>query len=162
AEITQAGFLKKMVPLLQKDGRQYRKTQAVLARKAVEGERISTFTKDGLETTNIADPDDYVVQNQTDTGEQYIVDTQAFEKKYTLSKDLGGDYDQYQPVNPIFAIELTTDLLKDLQLTQEFHFIAAWGEPMRACQGDFLASPPDFSEIYRVARHEFFQTYSPV
>ena len=160
-EITQADMLEKLLPLLRQEGKRYRKTQQVLARKAVAGEQINTVTKDGLETTNVADADDYVVQNLTDMGEQYIVDSQAFEKKYALTKDHDDEFDQYDPVIPIIALELTEALLITLNLPGEFHFTAAWDEDMQARKGDFLASPPDFSEVYRIARHEFFQTYAP-
>lgn len=150
------------LPMLQTEGILYRKTQQVLARKAVEGERIRTVTQDGLETTNVADADDYVVQNLTDMGEQYIVNKPAFEKKYALAKNLSGDFDQYNPVSSIIALELTEARLTQLGLAREFHFLPIWNEPMQARQGDFLACPTDFSEIYRVARHEFFQTYALV
>lgn len=154
-------MLQWFLPILREEGKIYCKTQQVLARKAVEGEHIATITQDGLETTNIADADDYVVQNLTDAKEQYIVDTPVFEKKYELAKDLDNEFDQYSPVNPMIVLELTEAILTKLELPNEFHFEAAWGEPMRIRKSDFLASPPDFSEVYRIARNEFFQTYIP-
>ncbi len=159
-EITQMTMLEWFLPILRENGKFYNKTQQVVARKAVEGEHIATITQDGLETTNIADADDYVVKNLTNAGEQYIVDKQAFKKRYDLVKDLGNGLEQYNPVSQVIALELTDVQLLKLELPVEFYFLAAWGEPMRTTQGDFLACPPDFSEIYRVARNEFFQTYA--
>lgn len=38
--------------------------------------------------------------------------------------------------------------------------IAAWGETQPVKVGDFLASPDEtYSEVYRIARKEFFETY---
>jgi hypothetical protein len=50
--------------------------------------------------------------------------------------------------------------LKTLGLPDDFHFVATWGEPMRVRAGDFLASPTELNEVYRIARAEFFETYA--
>ncbi|MGI9159164.1 MAG: hypothetical protein ACR2K1_05360, partial [Saprospiraceae bacterium] len=105
---------------------------------------------------------DYIVRNTTEAGEQYLLDAEKFEKKYSprAQPDANG-WQMYEPNSVIFAIELSPELLQRLQWPPEFHFIARWGEEMIAKTGDFLALPEDGSEVYRIARKEFFETYKP-
>ena len=37
--------------------------------------------------------------------------------------------------------------------------MANWGEKMVVRKNDYLVSPLDNSEVYRIARKEFFETY---
>jgi NAD(P)-dependent dehydrogenase (short-subunit alcohol dehydrogenase family) len=42
---------------------------------------------------------------------------------------------------------------------QRVQFMAPWDQPEKVELNDFLVTPPDHSEIYRIARKEFFETY---
>lgn len=131
----------------------YEKYNLVYARDAVIGEEIKTITKDGLETINRASKGDYVVKNMTSANEEYIVPKEKFEKKYIFEKASGNEWSVYKPIGIIKAIKVKSK--------ETFYIIAPWKEKMIVKQGDFLASPLDYSEIYRIAEHEFFETYRP-
>ncbi len=160
--ITQQTLLQKVRPLLEQHGRTYQKIGRVLARPAQAGEVIHTITADGLETTNTAKPGDWLVQNPTHAAEQYLVPSDAFEQRYQYLRPASNDWAEYQAIGRIRALPLTDQWLQALQLPEAFEFIAAWGSPMKAQKGDFLASPEDFSEVYRIAQAEFWETYAPL
>lgn len=159
--LTQEEMLAKVRPLLEREGRVYEKTARVFARPAGEGEVVSTITSDGLETVNIAHAGDWLVRNQTEAGEAYLLSAEKFAQRYRYLRPDEDDWSEYQAMGRIRALELTPERLQAWQLPAEFTFIAAWGSPMIARQGDFLACPEDFSEVYRIARSEFEQTYKP-
>ena len=149
-----------MIPLLEKQGAVYVKKKNVLARKATAGEQIETVTGDGPETVNVARAGDYVVQNQTDAKEQYILSGELFLKRYQpLGTASQYGFDEYRPTGRILAIELTPETLAALDLPPEFRFTADWGEDMVAKAGDFIGCLDDFSSVYRLARKEFYETY---
>ncbi len=155
----QTEMLELVMPLLKSEGVQYKKFKHVFARKAKEGETIATVTNDGVETINQANKGDYIVKNQTDAEEMYILSNKKFNDRYTFSKRSKNGFSEYSPKGKIIGLELTTDLLKEFNLPKEFHFEATWGAAMIAKESDFLACPPDLSEVYRIARKEFFETY---
>ena len=156
---SQESFLAFMVPHFKAYGDPYRKYQKIFARKAVNGEEIQTVTADGLETTNTAKEGDIVVKNQTDAQEMYIMGSDKFKARYRYLGEAEDGFSEYEPVGKVVGLELTTGLLTELELAKEFEFIAPWGEKMVAKRGDYLVTPPDYSEVYRVARKEFFETY---
>jgi hypothetical protein len=158
--IAQADLLEKLRAQLRTEGRRCRKVQNVLARRAGSGEIIHTFTADGHETSNEAKEGDYIVKNQTEAGEEYIVGPEHFEKKYAqIGPPDHEGWAEYCSQGRIVAVELTPQYLRQLGLPSEFRFSTAWHEVMVAKQGDFLASPPELTEVYRIARKEFFETY---
>ncbi len=159
--LTQKELLTRVRPLLERKGRTYEKTTHVFARPAREGEAVSTITADGLETVNVAGAGDWLVRNQTEAGEAYLLPAEKFAQRYHYLRPAEGDWAEYQATGRIRALELTPKCLRTWQLPAEFTFIAAWGSPMIARQGDFLACPEDLSEVYRIARAEFEQTYRP-
>lgn len=155
-EELQALFL----PLLQSEGVLFIKNKRVLARKAVAGERIETITSDGLETVNTAESGDFIIQNQTKAKECYIINSKKFSDRYEyLSESAQEGYHFYKSKGEVFALEITTELLKSINLPAQFFFIAPWDEKMVVKKADFLVCQPDSSEIYRIARQEFFETY---
>lgn len=158
----QTEIQKTILPALRERGIVYEKFQKVFARRANEGERINTRTADGLETTNAAKPGDFVVKNQTEAGEEYILSKEKFKKRYQFLREAEAGYAEYQPIGKIVALEMNAAELEQLRLPSEFHFTAPWGEDMVCKKGDFLVSPPDFSEVYRIARKEFFETYRKI
>ncbi|MFN0014768.1 MAG: hypothetical protein ACKVU2_09500 [Saprospiraceae bacterium] len=157
----QIELLEKMRPVLQQEGVIFQKKKNVYARPALVGEAVQTVTKDGIETENLAEEGDYVVRNQTDAGEAYLVPANKFSSKYAPLRMLDDGWAEYTAVGRIVAVELTQQRLEALDLPAEFEFVAAWGAAMVAKAGDFLGGPEDFSEVYRLARKEFFETYAP-
>lgn len=158
---TQEELLEKIRPLLQREGAVFQKKKNVYARPATPGETIQTVTKDGLETENRAEAGDFIVRNQTEAGEAYIVPGFKFSKKYAPLRPADDTWTEYRPVGRIVAVELTPERLAALGLPDEFEFIASWGSAMVARAGDFLGGPDSLTEVYRLARQEFFETYQP-
>lgn len=150
------------IALLQSRGSEYKKFRPIRARTAQAGERIETRTSDGLETVNTAEAGDMIVQNTTRAGEAYIMSAAKFAERYVPASGESSDDDGFvlfHPVGRILALCIDEALLRELQLPQEFHFIASWGSSMAAKSGDYLACPLDGSSVYRIAREEFFETY---
>jgi hypothetical protein len=145
--------------LLREKGKVYRKTKEVLARPAKAGERIVSITADGTETQNTADAGDFVIQNQTEAKELYIIGGEKFKDRYVFERETTSEYSVYQSTGKVMGLELTSELLKGLKLPETFLFIAPWQEQTVAKKGDLLVCPLDFSEVYRIARKEFFETY---
>lgn len=161
-DFSQAELLALLRPAFEKTGRPYRKKRNVLAKPAKEGEVIATVTADGLETTNTAHAGDFIIQNMTEAGERYILPEAKFTKKYALLRPSESGWNEYEPTGKIVALAFDEGLQTQFHLPDTFHFMARWGQPMVAKQGDFLASPPDYSEVYRIAQEEFYETYAPV
>ncbi len=141
----------------------YQKQGTVLAYPAGENELIKTVTSDGLETTNTAKNGDIVVVANTTAMEKYLLSWTKFTKKYVPT---GHNIDycwEFQAVGNIYAIEVNEAIHSIIGK----EFMAAWGQPMKLSIGDFLACPVDeldgidyeVTEVYRIARDEFFQTY---
>lgn len=140
----------------------YEKYKEVYARKAVSGEKIKTYTKDGLETENTAKEGDYIVKNNTEAKEMYIVSQEKFNSRYEFKADVDNKWKIYKPTGKIKAIKVNTKILKQLGIKKEkrnFYIMANWGEKMTVKINDYLVSPLDNSEVYRIAEKEFFETY---
>ncbi len=156
-------MLQMLQPLMNSSGRAYRKCRNILAKRAAGSEKIATITADGLETVNTTKEGDYIIQNQTKAGEQYVLKAEKFERKYELigpSAQTG--WQEYRPTGKIIALELDRQTLQTLGWTDKIEFTARWGETMIAKAGDFLAMPSEGAEIYRIARKEFFETYAAI
>lgn len=138
-------------PLINEAGKIYRKYALIFARPAKENEYIETWTADGLETTNYAKKDDLIVKNlQTEFQEEYIIPEDMFYKRYIKLYDDGNG----SICKPIGKIKAT------IYHGEDTEFVAKWGRLMILKTGDFIVSPyPDFQEVYRIARKEFFETY---
>ncbi len=145
-----------IIPILEEKGLCCKKTAIIKARQARSGECIITITQDGMETINYAKTGDWVVENQTGAKEKYILSSTAFETKYKTTENSEG-WNTYSPIGKVIAIEYSEDLL-DVSIE---NFEAPWGTPMSLKNGDFLVAPLDKSEVYRVAKKEFEETYAP-
>ncbi|NYV28194.1 hypothetical protein HP397_05165 [Streptobacillus felis] len=140
----------------------YEKYKKVHARKAIEGEEILTITKDGIETKNIAKKNNVVVKNLTDAKEMYIMSEEKFNKRYKFIENFDEFWSIYIPIGKVKAIKVDENILTLLNIedkTKTFFITAAWGENMIVKLNDFLVTPLDNSEVYRIAEHEFFETY---
>lgn len=157
--LSQVEIKAKLVPCLKERGKTYKKIRNVLAKAAIKGQKISTVTQDGLETINQAKAGDFIVKNLTEAGERYLLSEENFAKRYRRIRDEASGYALYESTGIIRAIQLDAELLQILDQEACFHFEAPWGEAMIAKAGDFLAAPEDYSEIYRIAEKEFFETY---
>jgi hypothetical protein len=158
---TQKEVLETMLPILKAEGNVYKKFKKVYAREALEGEQIETITADGLETTNKAKSGDFIIKNQTDAEEMYILGAKKFNDRYDFLEEGPDDFSVYSAKGKVIAVEMNEKLLKQLNIANEYYFIAAWGEEMVVKKYDYLACPLDYSEVYRIARKEFFETYQP-
>lgn len=157
-EFSQEEFLKTMTPYL-KNAKTYEKFKEINAKKAKGGELIYTITSDGIETKNIANSGDYIVKNTTEAKEMYILKPSKFEKRYKYLKDGKNKWKIYRSIGKIKAVKVSNSLLKNLKVDEIFYFTAPWDEQMIVKKGDFLVSPLDYSEVYRIAKKEFLETY---
>lgn len=152
--------MKQMVlPLLKSSGKVYQKIKKVFARKAKSVEQITTTTSDGKETINQAKAGDFIVKNQTDAGEEYVLTPLKFRSRYVYKKRSKAGFSEYEPTGRIYAIEVNKRLLKKFGVKLRFYFEADWGSKMVVKEKDFLACPFGGEEVYRIARKEFFETY---
>lgn len=157
--MSQESILKKLKPKLEK-APTYEKYKIIYARKAIVGEEIKTYTSDGLETKNIAAVGDFVVKNTTNAQEMYILTKEKFNKRYKFSKKLDNTWDIYKPIGTIKAVLADNSLLKSLKINEnEFYIVTSWDEKMIVKNGDYLVSPMEYNEVYRIANKEFFETY---
>lgn len=161
---TQKEIQQILLPLLKTKRIIYQKKIKIHARPGIKGEKIATITKDGLETKNeVIDNTSYIVQNQTDAKEEYIVLGKKFEQKYVYLGDTTTNYKVYQAKGKIKALKLTRKLWQMLNLPdKEFYFEPAWGGSMVVKLYDYLVCPLDYSEVYRIARKEFWETYKKI
>jgi hypothetical protein len=158
--ISQSTIQEIFIPLIRKAGRVYVKFREIIAKVAKGGEQVISVTSAGEETTNTAEMGDYIVQNQTSAREWYIVSKSKFQDRYEWVSDLDEDLARYKPKGKVMAIALSKELLSDLNYPSTFHFEAPWGEAQVAHQGDLMVTPPDYSEVYRIGKKEFAETYN--
>jgi hypothetical protein len=147
------------LPLLKNKGKVFIKYQNIWARKVQVEESITTTTNDGIETSNIAKKGDFIVKNQTKSGEQYVLTPDKFTSRYQSTGVEKDGFEEFKPVGKIIALKLDKRILEGVNLSDIFQFMANWGAEMVAKKGDYLACPLDYSEIYRIAKKEFFETY---
>lgn len=152
-------MLQRFQSLFQVSGRMARKTARVWIRPAGAAEYIETHTADGLETANVAQAGDMVVKNTTEAGECYLLAAEVVQKRYIPTGNTDGIWEEMAPVAHTWVLLLTPEVLSQTALEAPFHFMARWQEPMIAKRYDYLAMPPDNTEIYRIAAKEFDETY---
>lgn len=150
------------LPLIEGSGNKYKKILPIKAKKAIEGKKIRTTTSDGLETQNVAGKEDWLVENQTGAKEQYLVSEKVFKEKYQLQEALDDGWGVYIPLGKVWGLEFSSSSLPKEIHGKVLYFEAAWGEKMKIQLGDFLVCPLDKSEIYRIAKKEFEQTYQKI
>jgi hypothetical protein len=156
---TQQEMLAHFIPIFEKSGKRYRKKSLIKARKAVPGAVVFTKTSDGVETKNVALAGDMLVQNQTSSEEQYLVKAETFESKYEMIDSLGNGWACYKPKGIMIGYELSEEDLKTFGVSERIEFQTPWKDTMFVRKGDFLVTPAEHNEIYRVARKEFLETY---
>ena len=147
APISQQVMVHQYLSDIQSDGRLYRKKVNIFARISSGGEFIETFTKDGKETQRTTVEGNVVVRNPG--GEIYVIEREQLDRRYEPLDNYDGEWREYKPVGCIGAIKWEHDNVE---------FIASWDEVMVIKYGDMLATN-DGKTVYRIARHEFEQTY---
>jgi hypothetical protein len=148
-----------LLPVMRQNRRRYGKFLQVLARPAIPGETILSVTSTGVETINVATGGDLVIQNLTQARELYVISYPKFVQRYTFAGEHDSEWSLYDPIGEVFALEIDSDVIERLECSSPFLLVAPWNAPQTAQCGDFLVSPLCFSEIYRIGREEFFQTY---
>ena len=140
-----------------------RKTKAVDARQAHEGEIIVTAIKgEGTETqSRPAKRTDWVVRNRCpETGnEQYLVAEYQFNERYrpTSAPISAHGWREFRPIGKDVRYHILPNE------TEPFTFVAPWGESMVARPGDAIVQDPkDEKDVYRVAAASFACTYQIV
>jgi kynurenine formamidase len=138
-------------PVIESGGNVFYKCSLVYAVKAQPGEFIETWTADGLETTNYANPGDFIVQNlQTEALEKYIVSEEMFFNRYKFFY-WSQDGAVYMPKGKVKGV---------IYYGPDIEFVAKWGRNMALKSGDYIVTPlPDEKEVYRIAAKEFYETY---
>lgn len=161
-DIKQKKLLKYIKPQMHQRGQSYKKITNIFARPAIVGEVVTTITSSGKETTKEGRPGDILVKNQTEAEEVYLISREKFKQKYDYLQPAGEGFSEYTSKGKIFALEITESMLTDFNLPDSFHYEAPWGSAAFAQKGDFWVMPMDYSEVYRIDRSEFFQTYQLV
>lgn len=157
--ISQKEFLAYFLPILEKNGDHFKKVTMVKAKKADPGTWIITKTSDGVETKNQAKTGDFLVENQTSSMEQYLVKGDAFLKKYEIEHCLERGWATYKPIGQVLAYRVSNVDFEFFGVIDILEFEAPWGETTVVKPGDYLATPPEKNEIYRIAQKEFGETY---
>ncbi len=157
--LSQQEAMSQILPILLSDGVRYQKYGQIIARQAIDKEEVVSITKYGIETHNTAEPGDYIVTNSTDMQEQYVLDSASFSQRYQHLRDMAEGRALYQAVGEIIGIQLTQGLLEQLSLPFHWQLMPVWEQPQYIGVNDYLVTPMDHSEIYRVALDEFRQTY---
>jgi hypothetical protein len=160
--ITQKEMLEHFLPLMETQGKRFKKKSLIRAKKAEPGLVVVTRTSDGIETKNTAEKGDWLVENQTSAHEQYLIKADTFEKKYTLMDSLGKGWGCYRPKGEIFAMKVSALDLENLGSKEKLEFQAPWKESIILKPDDFLVISLEKSEIYRVAKKEFQETYEVI
>ena len=160
--ISQQEILSHFLPVLEKYGNRYKKITLVKAKKAEPGSWIITKTSGGFETKNKAEAGDMLVENQTSSLEQYLVREDTFSKKYEIEHSLEKGWASYKPISEILAYHVTNADFEFFGLLDVLEFEAPWGESMILKPGDYLVTPLEKNEIYRVAQKEFEETYKQI
>lgn len=138
----------------------YRKYGKVIVRPAEKDETIITTIDGRIETIKTASPTDVVIRNITidSSGETYIIGWDKFKERYesTDEPSLKIDGIWWKPAIPVGRV------IGGFYKGEDIQFNAPWGENMILKDGDFLANPypiDDPTDIYRIAKKEFHQTY---
>ncbi|WP_297334976.1 hypothetical protein [Algoriphagus sp.] len=161
-KITQANMLEFFLPKVEKEGKRFKKNALIKAKLAPQGMEVVTETSDGIQTKNVAEEGDYIVENQTSTREIYLVRKKAFERKYEITQSLSQGWATYQLREFIWAIQISAQDIHHFGADGVLDFMAPWGELITAKPEDFLVLPPEKNEIYRIAHKEFKETYQEI
>jgi len=162
--------LSKFADIIKKNGSLHQKKIGVFAKIAKGGEHIISNPSDGVEAKNIASKGDYIVTNNTEAKEQYIMDATKFHQRYVHVGD-----DNYMPNEKarVWALQITSDTIYRYNLLQGFDamktilfdsiYIEAPGKESQVLKlYDYLVTSESKDEIYRIAYKEFNESYTRI
>lgn len=134
----------------------YRKKGEVRAQIALGGEVIETILANGMkETTNTAEPGDYIITNPG--GERYIVKPDTFGKRYSPKEGENGIYEAKGYCKAIIN-----------PFGEDIKIMASWGEVQVGDNECILADTYDpetkslGGEPYIIEKNAFEETYGQV
>ena len=125
------------------------KFQRINATPAKGGEKVDSITSDGtLETTNTANPGDWIVNNVSNPDNKWIIKAETFARKYQKDSEKEGVYKpKGGPMNAA-------------QINEPISFTAPWGEQMNIDKGGYILQDPSNPEdAYGVSEKDFNSTY---
>ena len=135
-----------------------RKTGFVSARQATEYESIETHWN-GIETTNTARPDDWVVTNLTPQ-KKILRDRDGNVNTYVIrAKRFVALYERADGNTRFGAIYESKSVVSAIPLSGGFDIKAPWGERQRAREGYLLLNGKD---VYGISTAAFATTYQVV
>ena len=159
---SQEEIISHFLEILKKEGRVYAKKTLTIAKKAQLGTQVITETSDGQRIEASAKPGDWLVENQSEKREQYLMSAAIFNKKYSLQQAIGNGWAAYRSLIPVYGLKLTAKDLTHFGNTRQLEFYGPREKSILLHPGDYLIIPTDQSEVYRVTAKEFEETYKPV
>lgn len=170
--IKQEELVNRYARIIESKGGLYQKSKGIYATVASGGELVISKIQDDAveEARNIASKGDYIVTGITKSGEQWVIKPESFHKRY---KQVNGDYYEPKDTARVYAIQVTAANIYNYGLTEletliknpgkAVYIEAAWGESqLISLDSSYLVCPPDKSEIYRIAKSAFDETYDKV
>ncbi len=122
----------------------YQKYGYFTAERALYEQRVDTIINGVVETTNIANPGDYIVTGRQN--EMYVLSPEKMDQRYRY---VSGKL--YEAVGNCYAFKY---------LGRSFTFMAPWGEEMICNYHDYICSTGvDGSDVYRIEQSAFLSTY---
>jgi hypothetical protein len=117
-------------------------------------QEVVTSIDGEVETTNIAHVGNLIITGIKD--EKYVLTLAQFIQNYEIEEFYHPEMKGIARVKPQprFAVQWN--------LEDQLIFIAPWGEKMICNEGDYLVAFQDFSEVYRIEKSVFEQTYKLV
>ena len=89
-----------------------------------------------------------------------ILKQKKFNERYKYKTDLDNEWKVYSPLGRIKALKVNGKIFRVFKIKEkEFYILTSWGEKMIVKRNDFLVTPLDYNEVYRIANKEFFETY---
>jgi len=156
--ITQKEAVAKFLPVIEAEGKNYKKSAVVDVRSAQKGEVIVTIVNGIEETKKTAEEGDWVIKNPG--GEEYVVPEKVFTPRYKEIDEPSAfeGYKRYQASGRIRAVTFDS---QSLGLQSPFKFNAVWGEEMIIEDGDKIVTTlPEKNEVYRIEKQAFVDTYT--
>jgi len=157
--ITQPELLKIFLPIVKERGAYFLKKALVRAKKAEPGMMIITKTSEGSAFETQANKGDFLIENQTSSHEQYLMDAETFEKKYQIEQCLERGWASYRSKNLVMTYQVNESDFDFLGMSQTLDYESPLGKKGTLVPGDYLIIPADEKEIYGIGAKEFEETY---
>lgn len=161
--IKQELLVEEYIQTIVKNGDLYKKFKGVTVVVANGGEHIITYTSSGYETKNTAKKGDRIVTNQTEGREKYIVKAATFDRDYE-DPDQSGVYYKKALIHALQFTEVNFPGLfkktkKEHRSNSPLFIETSWKESQAIRKNDYLVCDQNQTEIYRIDRKEFEETY---